>query len=263
MAHGYLQSRIRLERKVEGDEANLTLRVRRGPRRRDAIRGRDAAAEDPGRGADAVASRRLRQAARRRRRRSAARVADDRRLPAAEGRLHHRRQHAERPPCRRSTVEAGPHYDKVVLAFDGASGIDPDELDKIVEHQDLERQLFTDPLVVTELLERYYRDQGYLSAEIDEPRIEYQGSMARVVLAGARGSQVHRAPRRGRGATRSWSTETILPQLPVLERRAVPARAPQNSRWTRFGRCTGRWATTTCDPTTPLVIDRHRPVRSM
>src|SRR6185295_5860853 len=32
MKQGFLQSRIRLERKIEGDQANLTLRVRRGPR---------------------------------------------------------------------------------------------------------------------------------------------------------------------------------------------------------------------------------------
>ena len=70
-----------------------------------------------------------------------------------------------------------------VLAFEGASGIDPDQLDKIVDQQKLERQLFTDPIVVTELLERYYREQGFLAAEIDEPRYEYQDATARVVLA--------------------------------------------------------------------------------
>ena len=121
-------------------------------------------------------------------------------------------------------VEAGPHYDKVVLAFDGASGIDPDELDTIVEQQELERQLFTDPLVVTELLERYYRDQGYLSAEIDEPRIEYQGAMARVVLAGSRGSQVHRASRRDLGE-QGLEHRGAPAAAAGVRRRAVPADA--------------------------------------
>jgi hypothetical protein len=32
MKQGFLQSRIRLERKVEGDQASLILHVRRGPR---------------------------------------------------------------------------------------------------------------------------------------------------------------------------------------------------------------------------------------
>ena len=49
------------------------------------------------------------------------------------------------------------------------------QLDGIIDQQHLERQLFTDPVVVTELLQRYYREQGYLAAEIDEPRYEFRG----------------------------------------------------------------------------------------
>ena len=73
-------------------------------------------------------------------------------------------------------VTPGPKYDKVVLAFEGAVAIDPKELDAIVDDQNLERQLFTDPLVVTELLQRYYREQGYLAASIDTPRYEFEGT---------------------------------------------------------------------------------------
>ena len=79
-------------------------------------------------------------------------------------------------------IEPGPRYQKVVLAFEGASGIDPDQLDAIIDQQQLERQLFTDPVVVTALLKRYYREQGYLAAEIDEPRYEFEGPTARVVM---------------------------------------------------------------------------------
>ncbi len=70
-------------------------------------------------------------------------------------------------------------------------------------------------IVVTELLARYYRDQGYLSAEIDEPRIEYQGSLARVVLAVREGPKftVRRVAVSGNKVV---STETMLPQLPVI-----------------------------------------------
>ncbi len=70
-----------------------------------------------------------------------------------------------------------------MLAFEGASAIDPDELHTIVDEQRLERQLFTDPFVVTALLERYYREQDYLSAEIDQLRYEFQGGTARVAIA--------------------------------------------------------------------------------
>ena len=58
-------------------------------------------------------------------------------------------------------IVPGTRFAKVTLAFEGASGIDPNVLDDIIEEQGLERQLFTDPIVVTELLERYYREQGY------------------------------------------------------------------------------------------------------
>ena len=79
-------------------------------------------------------------------------------------------------------IEPGMRFTQVVLVFEGAKGIAPDTLDDIINEQDLEQQLFTDPLQVTELLERYYREQGYLIASIDEPRYEYQGSQARVIL---------------------------------------------------------------------------------
>ena len=62
-------------------------------------------------------------------------------------------------------------------------------LDDIVDEQDLERELFTDPVVVTELLRRYYREEGYLTAEIEAPRYEYEGNVARAVV------QVHEGPR--------------------------------------------------------------------
>ena len=60
--------------------------------------------------------------------------------------------------------------------------MEPDRLDKIIEQQRMEQQLFTDPAAVTGLLERYYREQGYLSAAIDAPRYDFAGTRARVVL---------------------------------------------------------------------------------
>jgi outer membrane protein assembly complex protein YaeT len=79
-------------------------------------------------------------------------------------------------------LDPGTRYARVILAFEGAKGIAADELDEIIEEQNLEQQLFTDPIPVTELLERYYREQGYLVAAIDEPRYEFHGTEARVVL---------------------------------------------------------------------------------
>ena len=116
----------------------------------------------------------------------------------------------------------------MVLAFEGASGIDPDELDKIVEQQKLERKLFTDPLVVTELLQRYYREQGYMAAEIDEPRYEYQGPLARVVLP------VREGPRfNARNVTVSgntiYATDVLVSQLPVIAGQSFVPAAAENA----------------------------------
>jgi outer membrane protein assembly factor BamA/autotransporter translocation and assembly factor TamB len=212
---GFLQSRIRLERKVEGDDAYLTLHVTRGPRvdvRFDGVTPPQSVQNEVRRqwhrgvfdkqraddGADAL-----------------------REWLMTDGYLQPKVAYAirEESADRRAityTIETGPHYDQVVLAFDGASGVDPDDLDEIVNQQRLERQLFTDPTVVTELLERYYRDQGYLAAEIDEPRIEYQGAVARVVLAVREGPKFRVRHLATMGNT-VLGTEALLEQLPVKE----------------------------------------------
>ena len=111
-------------------------------------------------------------------------------------------------------IKPGPRSVSVALAFEGVAGVDPDRLDRIVETQRLERQLFTDPIVVTELLRRYYRDQGYLSAEIDLPRYDYQGTAARIVIA------VREGPRFNVGSVttsgnRVYDTATLLQLLPI------------------------------------------------
>ena len=114
----------------------------------------------------------------------------------------------------RFDITPGPRYSRVVLSFDGAKAISPDELNSIIEEQDLELQLFTDPLQVTELLQRYYREQGYLVASVDEPRYEFQGEQARVAL------DVHEGPRFfvrnvTASGTRALSAEALLADLPV------------------------------------------------
>jgi outer membrane protein assembly complex protein YaeT len=82
----------------------------------------------------------------------------------------------------RFDINPGPRSSQVLLEFQGASAIPADELDQVISEQKLERQLFTDPTVVTELLQRLYREQGYLNAEVEEPRYEFQGAVARVII---------------------------------------------------------------------------------
>ena len=82
----------------------------------------------------------------------------------------------------RFDIAPGPRSSQVLLEFQGASGIPADELNQVIDEQKLERQLFTDPTVVTELLQRLYREQGYLNAHIEKPRYEFEGPVARVIL---------------------------------------------------------------------------------
>jgi outer membrane protein assembly complex protein YaeT len=177
---GYLQSRVRLDRHVDSDRADLTLRVTSGPivdllfegatppsKIQQEVRlAWHRAVFDRQRGDDSV--RALREWL----------IIDNHLQPLVEYELEdvgERRRVVFR-------IRPGPRYDNVALAFEGASAIDPDRLDKIIEEQRLEHQLFTNQEAVIGLLERYYRDQGYLAAEIDGPRFEFQGRSARVIL---------------------------------------------------------------------------------
>ena len=94
--------------------------------------------------------------------------------------------------------------------------------------QKLERQLFTDPIVVTELLERYYREQGFLAAEIDEPRYEYQDVTARVVLAVREGPKYTVRQLTVSGNT-IYPTDLVVSQLPVVAGQPYLPAAAENS----------------------------------
>jgi outer membrane protein assembly factor BamA len=73
-------------------------------------------------------------------------------------------------------IQPGTRSNKVVIAFEGASGIDSNMLDKIIEQQRLERKLYTDPLVVTELLQRSHRaDRARGSGRGEVQRAERHG----------------------------------------------------------------------------------------
>ena len=178
---GYLQSRVRLDRAVQVDKADLTLRATSGPivelRFEGPVPPSNVQQEvrtawhhgvfDRQRGDDAVLA--LRDW-----------LIREKYLQPQVG------YEIEEHPGRRRAVfriQPGRRYEKIVFAFEGASGIPAARLEKIIEGQHLERQLFTDPGTVTDVLQRYYREQGYLSVEIDGPRYEFSGATARVVLA--------------------------------------------------------------------------------
>lgn len=125
-------------------------------------------------------------------------------------------------------IEPGARFQRVMLAFEGAMGIAPKELDHVIEDQGLERQLFTDPTIVTELLERFYREEGYLSAEIDKPRYEFDGALARVVIPIREGLPftIRRVSTSGNAVI---PTSTLLDELPAVAGEPFLPVAAENS----------------------------------
>jgi outer membrane protein assembly complex protein YaeT len=210
---GYLQSQVRLDRRVEGDKADLTLRIIRGPlvdlQFEGAVPPSNIVAQvhnawlhgvfDKQRGEDTVQT--LREWL----------IHDSYLQPTVEYDLEdlgERRRVLFR-------IQPGPRYEKVVLAFEGASSIEADRLQGIIDQQHLEDQLFTNPTVVTSLLERYYREQGYLSAQIEAPRFEFVGTSARIVLAVREGRRFLVGQVTATGNT-VYTTAEIMEKFPVV-----------------------------------------------
>ncbi|HEY0284565.1 MAG TPA: translocation/assembly module TamB domain-containing protein, partial [Vicinamibacterales bacterium] len=178
---GWLQSRVRVQRQGDDHAVNVTLQVRTGPR----VELQFVGATPPGSVIEDVETQWNRG------------VFDTQRIddgneallawlmtdnylrPKIEGNVEEVGPNQRRVVFR---IEPGTRFTAVRLAFEGARGIDPKVLDDIINEQNLDEQLFTDPAQVTTLLERYYREQGYLSAEIEEPVYEFEGTLARVVL---------------------------------------------------------------------------------
>ena len=88
-------------------------------------------------------------------------------------------------------ISPGRRFERVELAFPGARGIEPTELEDVIKDQKLGPKVFTAPGTVTDLLQRVYREQGYLAAEIDPPQYDFSGPRARAVYRGPRGPAVH------------------------------------------------------------------------
>jgi outer membrane protein assembly complex protein YaeT len=177
---GYLESQVRLVRDIQPERAALTLRATSGP----VVELQFDGATPPGKIRQQVRAAWHHGVFDRQRGNDAVRVIKE--WLVREKHLQPQVDYEiEDHPGRRLVVfrvEPGIRYDKVVLAFEGASGIGPNRLDKIIEEQRLESQLFTDPGMVTDLLQRYYREQGYLSIDIQSPRYEFTGRRARVVI---------------------------------------------------------------------------------
>ena len=178
---GWAQSRVRLDREFDGETVRLNLRITRGPQ----VEFTYAGATPPRKVQEEVRLQWHRGVFDAQRTDDAAEAVvewlmDDNHLQAkAEVDVEDISDERRRVQV---AITPGQRSPRVLLAFEGASGIPAEELDRVIDEQRLERQLFTDPDAVTELLERLYREQGYLDADIEAPRYEFQGDLARIVL---------------------------------------------------------------------------------
>ncbi|HEY1303941.1 MAG TPA: translocation/assembly module TamB domain-containing protein [Vicinamibacterales bacterium] len=227
MEQGYLQARVRLERQIENDQAQLVLNVTRGPIvdvrfmgttppsrvQREIRRQWHRGVFDKQRGDDATDS--IREWL----------LADRHFQPKID---YHLEDVADGKRVLTFQIEPGMQSRKVVLVFEGASAVNPDTLDRLISQQRLERRLFTDPTVVTELLQKFYRELGFLGAEIDEPRFDYSGPDARVILTVREGPAFVVRQVTASGA-KVIPPKDLINQLPVVSGQRYLPIAAENS----------------------------------
>jgi len=81
-------------------------------------------------------------------------------------------------------IEPGARYHSVDLEFEGASGIEPSDLETQLQAAKLQNSVYLEPDDVRDFLKRYYQQQGYLDAEIQPVRYELdpQTKSGRVVI---------------------------------------------------------------------------------
>jgi outer membrane protein assembly complex protein YaeT len=224
---GYLQSRVRLERQADPDAVGLTVRVVAGPRVHVVFEGiaaskdlQDEAAMLWHRGVfDRQRIDDVSEAIR-------SWLAEDNHLNPTIRPLVDDGNPAERRIVFR--VQPGTRFERIVLAFEGASQIEPKTLDALIADQKLERQLFEDPETVSELLQRFYREEGFLAAGVDPVRPEFRGTVARLVVPIREGPrfQIRRVTVSGNTAV---ATDTLLTDLPAVPGQPFLPMAAENS----------------------------------
>jgi outer membrane protein assembly complex protein YaeT len=231
----WLQPRIRVERTVRGDQVDLALRVNSGPKVSLIFDG-FSPSKDLVKQAQTIWSRGVFDTQRADDVKDAIRASlvadkyvnstieyeiDSERSGEGERDDQARRGGGDRDrAAKRVTfhVTPGARFEKVTLAFEGAEGIPPAELEAVIKEQKLGPKVFTNPGDVTDLLRRLYRERGFLTAELDPPRPEYDDAArtVRVVLTVREGPQF-----KVRSVTvtgnRVYDTAALIGEMPTVK----------------------------------------------
>lgn len=72
----------------------------------------------------------------------------------------------------RFRIQPGTRFHDVKLEFSGAEQISPSELEDLLKREKLQTAVYLRPSDVTELLTSYYREHGFLTAKVEQPRYE-------------------------------------------------------------------------------------------
>jgi outer membrane protein assembly complex protein YaeT len=169
--HGYLESRIQIERKKKNGVVDLSINVEAGPRVVIGYQGREPSGDIRKRVATAweeglFDAQRTQEAVRilrgslERKGYLDAKVSFDVQSPMPD----------EKKVT--FTVQPGVHFSNVVIVFEGASGISPSRLRRVLQDEDLMREIYFDSEKATDFLRDYYRAQGYLDARVEKPKRE-------------------------------------------------------------------------------------------
>jgi outer membrane protein assembly complex protein YaeT len=116
-------------------------------------------------------------------------------------------------------IDLGTRYREVRVSFDGAHGISAKELTKALDKNDLNQTVITDFGKVKSFLEGYYRDQGFLTANVQESHLvsDQPTKVVRIVVP------VEEGPQYTIG-TVSFRGNSVMPEEKL--RRALPELRP-------------------------------------
>lgn len=80
-------------------------------------------------------------------------------------------------------VYQGPQFDSLTFDFRGAEAMDPEQLELILDRTELRGKPRAEARAIANVLQRYYRQEGYLAAEVDPPALELNDETGEAIAA--------------------------------------------------------------------------------
>lgn len=180
---GHLEARIRLERKESANTVDLAFEVRSGPRVEFAFEGRDVSKGTRNKirrsWRDGVFDEQRIQKSRRLIKEEL--ISDGYLVPDIDASVTATSAGRKLVSFR---IKQGVRYRNVDVAFEGTKEVSPSRLASVAAGEGFKTRVHSDPGHVTDSIQRYYRQLGYLDAIVEAPRYELNPATAsgRVVL---------------------------------------------------------------------------------